>query len=179
MKKLQLAQQGFTIVELLITIVIVAILASVSVTAYSGIQQRGRDAQRVSDMNAIVKALEMYKIQTGNYPPTGTTNVLGGWEASSVNPDQFLNTLRTSGVASKVPVDPINNGAGTSGFLYRYYRYPGGTNGCDAARGDFYVLVVGKIESATGQLSSSPGFQCPGGRSWSTEGGWVTGGYTK
>ena len=180
MKKSNISRQGFTIVELLITIVIVAILASLSVSAYSGIQQRTRDARRVSDMNVIVKALEIYKVQTGSYPVPSVTNTISSWEVSSKNPDQFLSALKTTGVASSsIPVDPTNNStASLSGFLYRYYRYTAGANGCDASRGDYYILVVGKTESTSGQLSSSPGFQCSG-RDWSTEGGWVTGAYTK
>jgi prepilin-type N-terminal cleavage/methylation domain-containing protein len=179
MKKRGIGQHGFTIVELLITIVIVAILASLTVTAYSGMQQRGRDSQRVNDMNVIVKALEMYKIQAGTYPATGSTNTISGWEVSSINPDQFLSSIKTTGITSTIPVDPTNNSTSSlSGFLYRYYRYTAGTNGCDVARGDYYILVIGKAESASGQLSSSPGFQCPG-RNWSNEGDWITGAFAK
>lgn len=175
----RIGRQGFTIVEILIVVVVIAILASVSVSAYSGVQQRSRDSRRVSDMNAIVKALEMYKVQTGSYPATSTTNTIVSWEVSSINPDQFLSALKTSGVVTTIPVDPTNNGTTTKSFLYRYYRYAAGTNGCDPARGAYYVLVVGKAESASGgQLESSPGFACSS-KDWSTEGGWVTGAFTK
>ena len=37
---------GFTIVELLIVIVIIAILAAITIVAYNGLQQRARDSQR-------------------------------------------------------------------------------------------------------------------------------------
>ena len=53
-------QVGFTIVELLVVIVVVGILAAISVVAYTGIQERARDAQRSQDMAAIKKALLMY-----------------------------------------------------------------------------------------------------------------------
>jgi hypothetical protein len=60
-------------------------------------------------MNATVKALEMYKIQTGNYPAPSSSTI-ASWEVSSKNPDQFLSALKTANVASSViPVDPINN----------------------------------------------------------------------
>ena len=73
---------GFTIVELLIVIVVIAILAAITIVAYNGIQNRARDAQRLSDITAIAKALESYKAQTGSYP-TAVGNSVGGWEISS------------------------------------------------------------------------------------------------
>lgn len=173
-------RRGFTIVELLIVIVVIAVLASVSVSAFSGVQQRTRDARRVSDMQAIVKALEMYKTQTGSYPAASTTNTITGWEVSSKNPNQFLSALKTANVVQNVPVDPINTEQTiTRGFLYKYYRYDAGTNGCPLSRGAYYILAVGDAETAAGtdQLPESPGFQCAS-RNWSGEGGWVTGNFT-
>ncbi|MDX2776131.1 prepilin-type N-terminal cleavage/methylation domain-containing protein [Streptomyces caniscabiei] len=170
-----ISRQGFTIVELLIVIVVVAVLAAVSVSALNGTQQRARDTQRVHDMQTIVKALELYKIQTGTYPPVHPTNQISGWEVSSINPGQFLSALKTSGVVSSVPVDPINNGTTVHGMLYRYTLYPAGSNGCLSSRGAFYVLAVGDVETSAGSLDSSPGFSC----SFPWSGGWVTGGFVK
>lgn len=59
-------QKGFTIVELLIVIVVIAVLATISVVAYSGIQQRARDSQRKSDLAAIAKALEVRAIDSNH-----------------------------------------------------------------------------------------------------------------
>lgn len=50
-------QSGFTIVELLIVIVVIAILAAISVVTFTGIQQRGRDTQRSGNAANITKAL--------------------------------------------------------------------------------------------------------------------------
>ena len=50
-------QKGFTIVELLIVIVVIAILAAISLVAFTGVQQRGRDSSRASDTSNIAKAL--------------------------------------------------------------------------------------------------------------------------
>ncbi|AHB42067.1 PilE-like protein [Candidatus Saccharibacteria bacterium RAAC3_TM7_1] len=74
--------RGFTIVELLIVIVVIAILAAITVVAYNGIQQRARDAQRLQDITSIAKALELYKIQNSSYP-NAVGNSVGGWEISS------------------------------------------------------------------------------------------------
>lgn len=61
-------QKGFTIVELLIVIVIIGILATLVIVTFSGIQQRARDTQRQTDINAIQSQVEAYNAQTGNYP---------------------------------------------------------------------------------------------------------------
>ena len=62
------AHRGFTIVELLIVIVVIAILAAITIVAYNGIQASARDAERVSDMNALQKKLEIFYAKTGYYP---------------------------------------------------------------------------------------------------------------
>lgn len=41
---------GFTIVELLIVIVVIAVLAAISVVAYAGIQNRARDSAIMSGL---------------------------------------------------------------------------------------------------------------------------------
>lgn len=46
---------GFTIVELLIVIVVIAILAAISVVAYNGIQTRARDAARDTALSTLKK----------------------------------------------------------------------------------------------------------------------------
>jgi len=60
---------GFTIVELLIVIVVIAILAAISIVAYNGIQVRARNSQTASAVNAYKKALSLYVIDKGSYPP--------------------------------------------------------------------------------------------------------------
>jgi type II secretion system protein G len=156
-------KSGFTIVELLIVIVVIGILASITIVAYNGIQDRATKARRLSDMNTITKALEVYKAQTGSYPQV-VSNSTGGWERSAVNPQNFLQALRTSGVIASVPVDPINSapqgstGPETTFTSYTYYLYPAGSFSCDAALGAMYVLKI-EAPGVTG-YAESPGMKC-------------------
>lgn len=62
--------KGFTIVELLMVIVVIAILAAISVVAYTGIQQRARDADRRSDISILQKKLAIYYTEHNAYPNT-------------------------------------------------------------------------------------------------------------
>ncbi|HYG83448.1 MAG TPA: type II secretion system protein [Verrucomicrobiae bacterium] len=61
-------ERGFTIVELLIVIVVIAILATLVITAYNGVQQRARDSKRDSDVRAIQTAAEAYQSEKSLYP---------------------------------------------------------------------------------------------------------------
>lgn len=59
---------GFTVVELLIVIVVVAILAAISIVAYTGIQNRTYDSIVQSDIAHFQKKMELAKIDLGHYP---------------------------------------------------------------------------------------------------------------
>lgn len=61
---------GFTIVELLIVIVVIAILAAISIVAYNGIQARAHKTAVQADLSNNAKKLEEYKILNGQYPVT-------------------------------------------------------------------------------------------------------------
>lgn len=60
--------QGFTIVELLIVIVVIGILALLVVTTYGGIQQKARNSKRSADIGTIQTQLEAFYQDKGHYP---------------------------------------------------------------------------------------------------------------
>lgn len=63
---------GFTIVELLIVIVVIAILAAISVVAYNGIQSRANDVAIQADLNNTAKKISEYAAINGQYPKGDT-----------------------------------------------------------------------------------------------------------
>jgi prepilin-type N-terminal cleavage/methylation domain-containing protein len=68
-------QTGFTIVELLIVIVVIAILAAITVVAYNGIQNRANNTQVVSIVRSYMTSIAAYNAEKGAYPTT--TSCLG------------------------------------------------------------------------------------------------------
>lgn len=68
----QTKSRGFTIVELLIVIVVIAILAAITIVAYNGIQNRARTSSSQSSANTIIKKAEAYNATNpgGGYPTT-------------------------------------------------------------------------------------------------------------
>jgi prepilin-type N-terminal cleavage/methylation domain-containing protein len=59
---------GFTIVELLIVVVVIAILAAISLVAYANIQGRAELARLQSDYRNISQGLELYRADNSELP---------------------------------------------------------------------------------------------------------------
>ena len=74
--KLQ-AQQGFTLLEILLVIALIAILAGIIVVAINPAKQltTGRNVQRQSDVNTIIDAVYQYTIDNNGPLPTGIPSV--------------------------------------------------------------------------------------------------------
>lgn len=63
-----IAVKGFTIVELLIVIVVIAILAAISVVAYNNIQDRAWESRAATLLSQARKDIELRKVQYGAWP---------------------------------------------------------------------------------------------------------------
>lgn len=59
---------GFTIVELLIVIVVIAILAAITIVAFNGMQTRASNTQTVQAIKEFIKAYHLYALDNGDYP---------------------------------------------------------------------------------------------------------------
>ncbi len=129
-------QYGFTIVELLIVIVVIAILAAITIVAYNGIQQRGKDSARKSDLATISKALKLYQIDEGDFAESkcgsgGTSSY--GWLPSdydATGPLISINSCLINGGYLRAAItDPSGLGScsGLTCFAYMKASCPGAT----------------------------------------------------
>lgn len=70
-------QKGFTLVELMIVITVIAILATIGVVSFSRVQKQARDTKRKADMRALATSLQAWFTEKQAYPTaTQTTAVL-------------------------------------------------------------------------------------------------------
>jgi general secretion pathway protein G len=66
------SEEGFTLIELMIVIVILGVLAGIVIFAVGGITDNGNVAACKSDVKTLEVAIEAYKAKAengGNYPP--------------------------------------------------------------------------------------------------------------
>lgn len=113
---------GFTIVELLIVIVVIAVLAAITVVAFNGIQDRSRDGSIRSGANQLEKAIRLWATQTGQLPRGGWSSTgplgsadncadgSGGWVSSGSYPcaleDMLVaKQLLPSGFTQRLPTN--------------------------------------------------------------------------
>lgn len=101
-------RRGFTIVELLVVVAIIAILASIVMASLLSSRAKSRDAKRLADIREFRSALELYYDQIQNFPPSGA------------GPAYALPAaVKNAGYIKVIPTDP--NGTG----VYRYMGLSG------------------------------------------------------
>src|SRR3989338_3588916 len=89
---MRIDNSGFTLIEILVTITIIALVSTIGVTGYQAVSRGGRDALRKTDLEQIRSALEIYKSENNAYP---------------VNSDTCIADLSTDYI-NPYPVDPKN-----------------------------------------------------------------------
>lgn len=93
-QKTDLRITGFSIVELLVTIVVIGVLAVVTVISYTDVQNRATMASLVSDLNNASKLLSMYQIENSGYPAdlSEVNDGLGAPSSSGTTYDNYYPT---------------------------------------------------------------------------------------
>jgi len=107
-------RSAFTLIELLLVMVIIAILAAIVVPHYAGQGEKARAKAALQDLSNIKTALATFEIENGRFPTTDE-----GLKALVTNPGNLPNWSQG---LEKMPVDPWGNNY--------VYRAPG-SNGAD------------------------------------------------
>lgn len=100
------AQQGFTLIEIMVVILILGVLAALIVPK---IMSRPDEARRVAaqqDIGSIVQALKLYQLDNIHYPTTEQ-----GLQALVTKPDTppIPPNWKTEGYLERLPMDPWGN----------------------------------------------------------------------
>lgn len=131
---------GFTIVELLIVVVVIAILAAITIVSYNGIVSQSKVSRAQSDLTAIRKKLELYKIDNSTFPTryddAAWKKLLSEAAGTNTNSNTFVLCRTETGdraiVIAWVPLIGSNPTAGTTMWYidsekptYTSIAYPG------------------------------------------------------
>lgn len=100
---------GFTLIEMLIVITIIALLASLILVGMGGARAKARDSRRIADLHAIQNALELYYAKYYFYP-----QAQNDWKAFT----SILTSPEIGIGVSSIPKDPLTN----VGWTYYYGR---------------------------------------------------------
>ena len=139
MPNLRSNKNGFTLIELLIVVVIIGILSALFINTSVISLQRGRDAKRKSDLEAIRAGIETYRSDCNRYPLALT---FGG---QLVGDGSTSNCLVANTYISLVPSDP------TTGLSYLY-----------SSNGTTYE-VCASLETGSGSVTCGASSTCGSG----------------
>lgn len=88
-----LSNRGFTIVELLVVIVVVAILAAIAIVSYNGITRSAEETALKSNLRSAATKVTLHKAQSGSYP--GGLDEVGVAEESEITRLQYTGGTNT------------------------------------------------------------------------------------
>lgn len=134
---------GFTIVELLIVIVIIAILAAITMVAYNGIQNKAYDSAVQSDLASTYKKLQLYNSEFSTYP-------------SSISTPADIATMKSILIATKGSYATTSNS-----YIYCRSDTDVAVMGRSKSGTGFYVGTNGSGKVASASWSSGSGTACP------------------
>ena len=156
--------QGFTIVELLIVVVVIAILAAITIVSYNGITARANSSAAQSMASSVIKKSELYNTDdsTSGYPstigalnnsskPFNLTGVSSGTPSSTNGKTTVSFNICGTGASNTAPTAASELTAATgsiTGILVHYY---------DFANSRVTTTATSPASLSTGQVSGTVG----------------------
>ena len=113
-------QRGFTLIEIMVVVVIIGVLGAIVVPQFMSRPDQAKVTAAHTDIQAISTALEMYRLDTFNYPSTQQ-----GLEALVSRPSgtPVAKNWNPQGYLKNVPIDPwgtpyqyLNPGTHSAGY---------------------------------------------------------------
>lgn len=134
-------KNGFTIVELLIVVVVIAILAAITIVSFNGIQNRANDTSVQSDLRINGSAIQQYFVTQSSYP---------------VNSTQLRDTVKLkvnkSAVSTSMPNTAIYCRADDKFSLVMLSK---------SGKGYYYSSVIGGVAEYPSSWSNGSAQLCP------------------
>jgi type II secretion system protein G len=121
-------EKGFTLVELMVVIIILAVLTGIAIPSYMALRNRARTAAAQSEMKNIATALEVYMADRESYPAVATWN-------TDLEAGNYMNPVPTTD-----PWSVVNGYAYTSADITTTY-----TLTCASADPDI-VITDGQLQ---------------------------------
>lgn len=185
------ARQGFTIIELLVVIVIIAILAAITMVSYNGLQDRAKASKTLTLVDQWEKSIRLYQVtntylledwtclgnSVNDFPPISSKNIgLGQCERNMIviNPSpDWTSELKTVPAAGQT--QPTTNLLSTNTSLSSggLEMVEAGSNGY--MRGIVYASISDPARSPGGKpgafiFFALKGQDCPVGTEYRTLG---------
>ena len=137
-------KKGFTIIELLIVIAVIAILVGIALPRFKGMRDEGNITRAKGELRTLQTAVESYRIHTGAYPAAAAfeTTLIG---ATPQIISAAMNDPFTSPAAAYTLV--LSNG--TTGNFYSIYSVGPAGNG-----------TVSAVNDTTGAVTETNGASC-------------------
>ncbi len=129
-------KKGFTLVELLIVIIIIAVLAAIAIPKFSNSSQRSKGSSLRANLKLVRNAIDLFRADTGAFPATMaglTASTTSGLSAAAAACTIAATDWRGPYLQA-VPVDPVSGSAmtyGTAAADVGTVKSPASGNGLD------------------------------------------------
>jgi general secretion pathway protein G len=108
-------RQGFTLVELLIVIIVIAVLAAIAIPKFVNSSARSKESSLLGDLKLVRNAVTVFQNDTGYYPATLADIAAPAAPASGKDATGATQTILAANwkgpYIASLPTDPVSSNA--------------------------------------------------------------------